>query len=263
MIQSVLLARCDRETRCLVSDYLVVALAVSLPWSTTATGILAGVWLISSVPNLAVKSSWQVVFLPAAALPIFLILAAILGMFWAHVPWSDRFAGVSAFLKLIGIPLLMSQFATSRRAGTVMVGFIVSCVILAGISWLSFFWPSLFNRSGIVVKNYITQGAMLTVCVFLLAPSITGAMRERRYGVAVTLLTLELVLLLNILFVAASRTYLIVFPIILAGFGFRVAGWKRCGAPLWVLSCDLGLRFSVQPIFEKQGTFFYSSTADL
>ena len=42
----------DRKTFVQAADYLALALAVSLPWSTSATGILAVVWLLAVIPTL-------------------------------------------------------------------------------------------------------------------------------------------------------------------------------------------------------------------
>jgi len=39
-----------------VADGLVAAIAVSLPWSTSATGILVGLWLLALLPTLDLAS---------------------------------------------------------------------------------------------------------------------------------------------------------------------------------------------------------------
>ena len=43
--------RFDHEWLAYVADGLVVAVAVSLPWSTSATAILAALWLLALIPT--------------------------------------------------------------------------------------------------------------------------------------------------------------------------------------------------------------------
>ena len=55
-----------------VADGLAVALAVSLPWSTSATGILAVLWLLVLVPTLDRAALRRVLTTPAGGLPVLL-----------------------------------------------------------------------------------------------------------------------------------------------------------------------------------------------
>ena len=60
----------DRERSAWLADWLVVALAVSLPWSTTATGILAVLWLIAVIPTLDRTAMRRVLLTPAGGIPV-------------------------------------------------------------------------------------------------------------------------------------------------------------------------------------------------
>ena len=74
----------DEATRRRVVDWLTVLLAVSLPWSTSATGILSVLWLVAVLFTL----TWEdrdVLFTPAGGLPVLLVLLGIAGMAWADV----------------------------------------------------------------------------------------------------------------------------------------------------------------------------------
>ena len=42
----------DRDRLSRVADVLAVVLVFSLPWSTSATSIVAGLWLLALVPSL-------------------------------------------------------------------------------------------------------------------------------------------------------------------------------------------------------------------
>jgi hypothetical protein len=94
-----------------LSEWLAICVAISLPWSTSATGILIALWLLAALPSLrtAVFKD-EVVVWAAAGLPILLWLLAAVGMLWADVGWAERFGGFGAFHKLVVLPLLLHQF---------------------------------------------------------------------------------------------------------------------------------------------------------
>src|SRR3954452_11021084 len=118
----------DRERWAPLADGLAVALAISLPWSTSATGILVVLWLIAVVPTLDVASLRRVLATPAGGLPVLLWLLAVVGTLWAFdISLAERWAGLKGFHKLLVIPLLIVQFQRSERAPWVINGFVISC----------------------------------------------------------------------------------------------------------------------------------------
>src|SRR5499427_4774930 len=119
-----------------IADGLATAVAVSLPWSTSATGILIVLWLIALVPTLDAASLRREVLSPAGGLPVLLWAIAVIGMLWADVSWSERIAGLSGFHKLLFIPFLLAQFRRSGQARWAIVGFLASCVVLLAVSWV-------------------------------------------------------------------------------------------------------------------------------
>ena len=68
------------------------AVAISLPWSTSATGILMVLWLLALLPALRVAGLREVIATPAGALPLVLVLASGLpgGVLWAAVCRTPR-----------------------------------------------------------------------------------------------------------------------------------------------------------------------------
>ncbi len=98
-----------------IADGLVVAVAVSLPWSTSATGILLVLWLLALIPTLDWPSVRRELMTPAGGLPVLLVLLGVLGMAWADVSLIERWKGLNSFFKLLAIPLLMAQFRRSGR----------------------------------------------------------------------------------------------------------------------------------------------------
>ena len=104
-----------------IAECLAVAVVVSLPWSTSATGILVVLWLLALLPTLEIAELRKVVLAPAGGLPLLFVALAALGMLWADVPWAERFGGLAAFAKLAVIPLLITQFRRVDDASPVLV----------------------------------------------------------------------------------------------------------------------------------------------
>src|ERR1700681_3351019 len=105
------------------ADWLAVAIAVSLPWSTSASGILIALWLVAFLPILDVAAVRRELATAAGGLPVLLWVLAAVGMLWADVTWSERFAGLGGFNRLLVIPLLLAQFRRSDRGAFVLYGF--------------------------------------------------------------------------------------------------------------------------------------------
>lgn len=73
-----------------VADWFAVAVAVSLPWSTSATSIFIALWLIAVFPTLELASVQREVLTPAGGLPVLLWVLAATGMLWAEVSAMAR-----------------------------------------------------------------------------------------------------------------------------------------------------------------------------
>ena len=126
-----------------ISDGLMVAVAVSLPWSTSATGILLVLWLLALFPTLEWSDVRGELMAPAGGLPVLLFLLGVLGMTWADVTLLERWKGLDGFCKLLVIPLLMVQFRRSDNGTQVFIGFLFACVALLIASWIVVIWPDI------------------------------------------------------------------------------------------------------------------------
>ena len=221
----------DREKLGRLAEGLAIALAASLPWSTSATGILAVLWLLAVVATVDLPSLRRSVMTPAGLLPLLFVALGALGMLWADVTWAERFQGIGSFLKLLCIPLLLWQFSRSNRAQRVLIGFLAACVLLLAYSWIMFAWPSvpaIGNAQSVAtpVKDYISQSAMFTACVFIVAYLACDYWRAGRRYLALALLALALMFMVNVLYIATSRTALVVISVLLVLFGYRQFKWK-------------------------------------
>src|SRR5581483_5537806 len=221
------------------SEGLALATVMSLPWSTSATSILAGIWLVTllvwvlaiwlrtTFPVLGWAALCREIAPPAAGLPVLLVALAIAGVFWTEVGWLDALRGLSPFAKLLVIPLLFIQFRRSDRATWVLGGFLVSCVALLVLSLALAVWPKIVpNKSyGVPVKDYIAQSGEFALCAMASAYVAIDLFRSRN-RTALVWVGLAGVFLFDILYVSSSRTTLVTLPIMLVLLGLRQFGWK-------------------------------------
>jgi O-antigen ligase len=211
------------------SDDLMIAVAVSLPWSTSATSILLVLWLLALFPTLEWSDLRRELMTLAGGLPVLLFLLGVLGMTWADVTLLERWNGLTGFFKLLVILLLMVQFRRSDNGMRVFIGFLIACVALLIASWIVTIWPDVPKGSrdpGVAVKGYIIQSAEFTVCATGLLYVAVEAAREGRWTMLTALVALALAFLHDIFFIATSRTTLVVIPVLILIYGVRQFGWK-------------------------------------
>ena len=198
-----------------LADGLAVALAAALPWSTTASGILAGLWLLAIIPTLDLASLRRVISIPAGGLPVLLVALGAVGMLWADVPWAERFDGVSSFFKLLFIPLLLHQFYRSDRAQQALISFLAACVLLLAVSWLLLAWPGMpwpgqFEYSwGAGQRLHCTKRNVHGLHSVILQFSY-DRWQDGRRGLALALLSCD-DFLANVFYIATSRPPLLLF----------------------------------------------------
>ncbi len=72
----------DRARLLRLSGALAVAVAVSLPWSTSVTGILIVLWLVTIIPALRWVDIRRELLTSAGGLPVLRVLLGVLGIAW-------------------------------------------------------------------------------------------------------------------------------------------------------------------------------------
>ena len=217
----------DRERMETRVDWLAVAVAMSLPWSTSATSILIVIWLLALVPTLTWPDMHRELTTAAGGLPVLLFLIGTLGMVWADVPFADRLGGLDGFAKLLVLPFVMAQFRRSDKGDRVFVGFLLACGALLIASVVSKIWPDLPGGSrdaGVPVKNYIVQSAEFAICAAVLFDIALARAGARQWAKAAGASLLALAFLADILFVVTSRTTLVILPALALVYGFRQFG---------------------------------------
>lgn len=232
----------DRKRLAEIADWAAVAVAVSLPWSTSATSILIIVWLLSALATVDVATARRTIETAAGALPVLLWLLAAAGMLWAEVPWAERLDGLGGFNRLLTIPLLLAQFRRSDNGAWVLYGFFASCVILMLVSWIIVLDPELvwWHRSnpafGVPVKDTISQSTLFLICVFALSWRACDSLREGNWQIAAGLALLAVLFLINLVFIALSRADVVAFPFLVLLLGWRQLQWKGV-----ILACVAGI----------------------
>ncbi|WP_441232621.1 O-antigen ligase family protein [Bradyrhizobium sp. 1200_D9_N1_1] len=217
----------DRASRIFsaLADFFAALIAASLPWSTTTTAILVGLWLLVVTPTISWPDYFRCLTKPAFALPFAFLLLSLLGVFWADAEWADRLHAIKPIAKLIIIPPLLYHFSRSERASWVAVAFLISCALLAALSWATLFDPSwklaATASEGVPVKNYIDQSQEFTLCAFALALPALNFWRAHRLAAAAACIALILFFVTNMIYVATARTALICTPVLLGLFAWR------------------------------------------
>ena len=100
----------DKTSFVRVADGLVIAVAISLPWSTSATAILAVLWVFALIPVLSWVDVRRELLTPAGGLPVILVALGLAGMLWADVTLSERMERFRFIFETVGDTLLLAQF---------------------------------------------------------------------------------------------------------------------------------------------------------
>lgn len=241
----------ERISLARIADYLVVALAVSLPWSTSVTSILIMLWLLALLPTIDFAELRRELLTPAGGLPVLLWMLAVAGTLWADVSWADRLFGLRYYHKLLAIPLLLMQFRRSPVGWHALAAFLASCSALLLVSWIFALKPSLnwsaYRPVGIPTKDRIVQGTEFVICVGALIHLAIGAWNAHRRSVAIVLAVLACVFLANVLLVSLARTALVVMPFLLLLIGFQRFGRRGAVGLLAAGVVAVGLLWAVSP----------------
>ena len=248
-----------------IADGLAVAVAVSLPWSTSATGILLALWLIALIPTLTWDDVRRQLTTAVGGLPVLLFLLGAVGMAWADVTWHERLGGLDGFVRLLVIPLLMAQFCRSDGGRWLLIGFLLACVGVLIASVIVTIWPDLGPgkgaNAGVPVKGYILQSAEFTICAAVLLDLAVAKARLRLWTTSAALAALALAFLGDIFFITTGRTALVIIPVLAMIYGIRHSGWKGVFGAVAVLLIGAGIVWSASPYLRERVTSTITETA--
>jgi O-antigen ligase len=123
MFSSVLSAWHDPAARTRNADLIAVLVAVLLPWSTSGVSIGVVLWLAAAATVLELRPFLRSLQRPICALPIALVVLAVLGTLWSDAPWAARLHAIGPATKLLVLPFLFYHFERSARGMWVFVAF--------------------------------------------------------------------------------------------------------------------------------------------
>jgi O-antigen ligase len=202
-----------------IADILVVAIAVSLPWSTSATAVLVVLWFIALIPALRWAEIAREITTPAGGLPVALVVLGLVGALWSDVALIEKWRGFDSFVKLLAIPFLFAQFRHSERGMWVFAGYLYSCIALLVTSLVVLAIPPLSDRfihaDLVLVKNAATQSGEFVTCIFGLLYVAISIRKPWGWPVLLGISVIILAMLGNILYLATGRTALVVFLVLL------------------------------------------------
>jgi O-antigen ligase len=202
----------DRQALARLADWLAVGVAASLPWSTSATGILIALWLAAILPTLSVDQVRRELTTAAGGVPVLLCVLAAVGTVWADVTWSERLVGLRPFHRLLVIPLLLAQFRRSEHGIWVFYGYLASSLSVLAASFALALLPGLSWRGfefGVPAKDYIFQGESFAICALALIGCACERGRAAKWHSALGMAALAALFLADIFFVATGRTVLL------------------------------------------------------
>jgi O-antigen ligase len=216
-----------RATLPRLADALAAAAAASLPWSTSATGILVALWLVASLPTLDIAALRREVQSAPGGLPVLLVALALAGLARSEAPLPELVRGIEPFLRLLMIPVLFAQFRRSEHSMWVGAAFLASGTVLLTLAWTMFWMHLDFGHGpGVPVKDYITQSGVFALCAFALIHIAVDRWIERRRLPAVIAGVLAFLFIANIVYVTTSRTTLVVILALLPVFALQRSSWQ-------------------------------------
>jgi O-antigen ligase len=240
-----------------LADWLVVLVAIMLPWSTTGTGICIVAWLVAVLPILDVASIRRQLESAPGGLPVLLWCLGLIGMLWADVSWTERFHGLGSFHRLLIIPLLLAQFQRSKHGSWVIYGFLISSATVLIASYVLTLTPGLTwrgaNGDGIAAHDDIFQGSVAVICGFgALGYAVSEAVR-RHWLVVFSLVVIAAIFLSYFLIVVEFSRSVIVVAAVMAGLlGWRLYRWRGLlGACLLAAAVSVAFWFASSTLRER------------
>ncbi|MDY6949748.1 MAG: O-antigen ligase family protein, partial [Pseudomonadota bacterium] len=247
-----------------IADALAIAVAVSLPWSTSATVILVILWALSLIAMFDLRALRATVMTPAGGLPVLLVLLGALGMAWADVDVMARLDGAESFLKLLAIPLLLIQFQRSGRGLWVLGAFVFSCTVLLIATALIMLVPplaeSLLRFDNVIVKNAASQSGEFVLCVFGLAYVAVEAAERRQWRWFAGIALIMIGMLTSMAFLATGRTALVTIPVLLVLFAVRRLSARAAAAVLAGAAVLAAVAWSSAPYLRERTVAVWTET---
>lgn len=214
------------------------ALGLAIPISTAASNVLLGLlalaWLIAAPASLRAARD-AIVRTPPVAAAVLLFALLCLGCFHEAATAQESTAGLSKYLDLALVPVLVWGAADARVRERALVCFGIAVVLSLYVSYSAAAGlPGLRNPEyPIGFKASVTHNIVVALgaFVFLLAARETAEMRRR-----IGLLALAALCAHNVLFIVIGRTGYVLLAVLLAYFVVvTLRGWR--GPAVAIAAC--------------------------
>jgi O-antigen ligase len=205
-----------------------IILAFMLPVSTTGTAIYIAMFVVLALVTIEVDQWRSTLRSPAATIPIVLFLLFAAGMLWSPQPWGP--GGLSHYVKLLLIPIVMATAFTPEQAIKIGFGFVAACLVLLALSYSSLLWAAgpwgWFKSPGVPVKDNAVQSTFFALCAFGLSMAAVRSWSSNKRR-AVIAGALALLLFTNVFLIYLSKTGMLIAGSLLALFFVHSTGWRR------------------------------------
>src|SRR4051812_24598794 len=194
------------ETLVIARQKAAVATAFLLPWSTSGLAIASGFYLLLAV--LTMKRSDLLITIRSfpGATPILLFLLMLVGTLWSPDPFGP--GGLSHYLKLLFIPVVMATAFTPRMALNIGYGFVAGCVFVLVLSVVSFAvqLPWKHYAPGVPFKDNAVQSGNFALCAFGLGVGAVFAWKRNQKLLSTLISLLAAVFFINVFAIYISKT---------------------------------------------------------
>ncbi|MFN0263795.1 O-antigen ligase family protein [Tepidamorphus sp. 3E244] len=234
------------------TQWVAVVLAAAMWLSVTATGLAAGVFMLL----FGFRGDFQKLRFHWRK-PLVLSLAALaalfaLGTLWSDATLPDMSKHVSGHLKLLFIPALTLALSRGRWPERVLLSALAGLLVLLALSTLHAvwpdapFWPESAEIAGVPLRTYtlMNTGAALAAYGFsLFALQLRSAKRELAAGLA----GIAVLLVLHVVFIAPSRTGILMLLALAALGCVQAFRWRGVVAAVVAVAVAAPLLYFASP----------------
>lgn len=218
------------QTRLLTAaGWLLPALLVAIPVSTSIAEILFWIWIVAAVTGLGHQRLLAELRRPAGWISLAIFALAMIGLCWTIAPWKDALKHVDILFKFLVVPVLFAQMRVEPHVQRLAIAVLFVTGLIWTLSLLMLVFPSLWppqEIAGVPFKNYASQSILFSLVAFCLAHWSAFAWRNGHRNIVVASLSGAILLIASVVFVSSSRTALLALLPLVVLFFFQWSGWR-------------------------------------
>jgi O-antigen ligase len=215
------------DTAVVARQRAAILTAFLLPWSTSGLAVALAIFLVLAVLTIKPVDVLRTLHSPAGLVPILLVFLMCIGMLWSVEPLGP--GGVSHYVKLLLIPIVMSIEFTPRQSIQVGYGFLGGCLFVLILSVLSF-WIALpwkHYAPGIPFKENAVQSGNFVLCAFGLGINAVLTWKQGNKRLSALSVCLAAAFTIDVFAIYISKTGVLMAAALLGLLLVHTEGWKR------------------------------------